>query len=319
MLPSCILASCINSFAPYYGMCAGISAIGLNYGTDVEPEATSKLWHALVASTSGTNIRLRVCTGLAAAASVLTPPLKAELQQRLTALDIGVAHAHEIAVVHSLTALRHLWLCDHPESGARLSEAGVGSSMRPCQMSSLRTLQLHSIAPGAFFIPGSAASLQHLHKLRLIRCPFPDSCLPSELLRLPALRHFEIFNVTGRLLSMPDLRGLSALRSLVVYKGPRLRSLCGTSSAELEASLTGRPLCGATGLTRLCLSSTLIDASRYADAIERLPQLKVLHVDYSTCNVAAFYAAKLQRQLRGRCSVRPATKCRALDWLGDDW
>lgn len=297
-------------------MCAGISAIRVHYDTeDATERVIDKIWHA--ASTSGTDIRLCLCSNPFAPGSVLAAPLHAELVQRLTALNICVANASEIAAVHGLTALRHLQLGSFPDSGALLFGEGAGNGAQPCQMSSLRTLQLHSIPPAAFFTPGSAAGLRRLQALRLNRCQLPDGCMPAELLRLPALRQYEIFNITGQLFRMPDLRGLSALRYLVVYKGPRMRTIRETSSATLEASLTGRPLCGATGLTRLSLSSTAIDSQECVEAIERLPRLKHLRVDYDTCNEAAFWAAKLQ--LRGRCNVQPAFKCRLNTWFGDDW
>ena len=301
-------------------MPAGISAICFDHVDSLETAAdiTSMMWHALVAATSGTDIRLRISSP-GAPAYLLAPPLHAELVQRLTALDVCVASASDIAAVHSLTALRHLRLCDLPSSRALLFGEGVGGGTQPCQLSSLRSLCLYSVPPAAFFTPGSAAGLPRLQMLCLEHCSIPRSCLPAELLRLPALGQLEILNATGRMFRMPDLRGLSALRSLVVYKGPRLSFLRRTSSSELEASLAGGPLFGATGLTRLCLSSTLIDSQECADAIERLQILKELFVDYSTCDDAAFWAIKLQRQLRGRCDVRPATKCRAPSWLGDDW
>ena len=260
----CPCAACFLPIQAPFAACrtisAGISAICFNYGNvnETEAEVSRKMWQTLVASTSGTDIRLRLCSKSVAPASVLAPPLRAELVQRLTAIDACVAEASEIAAVHSVTALRHLRLCDRPSSGALMLDEGAGGGTQPCQMSSLRSLFLHSIPPAAFFTPGSAAGLPRLQMLCLQHCNIPrNSCLPAELLRPPALERFEILNIAARMFRMPDLRGLSALRSLVLYKGPRLRFLRGHPSAELDASLAAAPLCGAMGLTRLCLSSTL--------------------------------------------------------------
>jgi hypothetical protein len=305
-------------------MYAGISGMSFKYGSvmnEIETDFTSKMWHALVASTSGTDIRLRVCSKAGAPGSVLAPPMHAELVQRLTALDICVASASEIAAVHSLAALRHLRLCDHPDARALVFDEGAGGGTWPCQMSSLRSLYLHGIPPAAFFTRDSAAGLPRLQMLCLHRCVTGPqiSDLPAELLRLTALSRLDIVNAAGQRLRMPDLRGLPALQDLSVSNGPRLGFLRGTPSAELGASLAGGPLCGATGLTRLRLSSIVIDTQECAESIERLPHLKELFVEYPMCDDAAFWATKLQRQLRGRCSVRPATECRTTHWSCDDW
>jgi hypothetical protein len=302
---------------------AGISGISFKYGSvmnEVETEVTSKMWHALVASTLGTDIRLRICSRAGAPGSVLAPPMHAELVQHLTALDICVASASEIAGVHSLTALRHLRLCEHPDACALVLDEGAGGGTWPCQMSSLRSLVLASMPPLAFFTHASAAGLPHLQMLCLKHCEVSrGSCLPPELLRLPALRQLHILNAAKRGFRMPDLRGLLALQDLSVSNGRRLSFLRRTCDPELISSLAGGPLCGATGLTRLYLSSVLIDTQECAESIERLQHLKELFVDYSTCDDAAFWATHLQRQLRGRCSVRPATECKATPWSCDDW
>ena len=307
------------------GVCAGMSAICLSLdGVATDDEIMSRMWHTLVASTSGTDIRLRLSSMPAAPAFVLAPPLHTELVQRLTALDVCVASASDVDAVHSLTALRHLRLCDDPDSGEQLYEEFAGGDAPPCQMSSLRTLQLHGIPPAAFFTPGSAAGLPQLHVLCLDQCHLPYVSLPAELLRLPALNNCAIFNAPGALLVMPDLRGLAALQKLMTYQGPPLRVIRDAamfdSTAEPAASLSGSPLWGATGLTSLYLGSTPIDSQECAEAIERLPLLKVLRLDYSSCDEAAFWAAHLQRRLRGRCDVQPAAKmCSDGAWVGDDW
>jgi hypothetical protein len=309
------------------GLCAGMSAICLSLdGYATEDEVMSRMWHTLVASTSGTDIRLRLSSMPAAPAFVLAPPLHAELVQRLTALDVCVERASDVAALHSLTALRHLRVCDDPDTcHLLLSDEGAGSAAQPCQMSSLRTLQLYNgIQPAAFFTPGSAAGLQQLHTLCLDHCYLPDDSLPAELLRLPAVNSLTILNDSGVLLTMPDLRGLAALQKLMMYQGPPLRVIRDAamfdSTAEPAASLSGGPLWGATGLTSLYLGSTPIDSQECAEAIERLPLLKVLRLDYSSCDEAAFWAAHLQRRLRGRCDVQPAAKmCSDGAWVGDDW
>jgi hypothetical protein len=289
---------------------AGISAICLSLdGFATDDEVMSRMWHTLVASTSSTDIRLRLSSTPAAPAFVLAPPLHAKLVQRLTALDVCVASASDVAIVHSLIALRHLRLCDDPDADELLFDEGPASGAQPCQMSSLRTLQLHGIPPAAFFTPGSAAGLQQLHVLCLDQCQLPGVSFPAELLRLPFLNDLAILSAPGVLFTMPDMRGLAALRTLVIYQGPPLRIIRGAGlheHAELAASLAGGPLCGATGLTSLHLSSTPIDSQECAAAIERLPLLKVLRMDYSSCDEAAFWAASLQRRLRGRCDVQPA-------------
>jgi hypothetical protein len=307
------------------GMCAGISAIRVHYDTDDAAEqVTNKMWHALVASTLGTDIRLCLCSNPFAPGSVLAAPLHAELVQRLTALHICVANASEVAAVHSLTALRHLQLCTVPDSGALLFGEAAGNGAQPCQMSSLRTLQLHGIPPAAFFNHGSAAGLRRLQAMRLHRCQLPDGCMPAELLRLPALRHFEIYNVSGQQFTMPDLRGLSALQSLAVYRGPCLRIIRSNERCKFGGQFGRPPAVRCDGLDeappqqhkhRLAGMCGRYSAFATSEAI-------ACGLGYDTCSDAAFWAANLQRQLRGRCNVQPAPPSAhwSIGWaLTGDW
>jgi hypothetical protein len=103
-------------------VCAGITAIcfhGIHDPDkpDEEQLGIITLWHALVALTSGTDIRLRLRSEPAAWRSsptgcmrLLSAPSRTELVQRLTALDICVSEDDNVAVVYSLAALRHLRL-----------------------------------------------------------------------------------------------------------------------------------------------------------------------------------------------------------------
>lgn len=96
-----------------FELCAGISAICLRQtGGDMPAHyGTTKMWHALVASTSGTSIRLRLSdpatwqSDSAFTMRMPAAPLRTELLQRLTALDMCMGEAHDVAVVHSLAAL----------------------------------------------------------------------------------------------------------------------------------------------------------------------------------------------------------------------
>lgn len=301
---------------------AGISAICLrDSGPDLlQRDGTVKMWHALVASTLGTDIRLRLRFEAPSWRSeptesmrLLSPPARSELVQRLTALDMCVAHAGEVAVVRSLAALRHLRLWTHTGYARGMFVMQPGAAAPPCQLSGLRTLQLYDLWPRAFFSPGTAASLQQLRSLCLHHCDIAEGevgpaipQLPDEMLRLPTLERLELSE--RPLLAMPNLRHLPALRTLVVAQGPEVDSLQVVGSAEdILAAAVRDTLGGATALTELCLIGTPVASRERADAIERLPHLRELTLDFWSDEVPAFWAATLQRRLRGRCHVRPAT------------
>ena len=240
---------------------------------------------------------------------LLSAPSRTELVQRLTALDVCVWEADNVAAVYSLAALRHLRLWSAVKNTAlEMFAIEPGAQPPPCQLSELRTLQLHDIWPEAFFIPGVGASLQQLRSVCLCDCLFEEHMpdVPDELLRLPSLERLELIRLP--LLCLPDMRELPALRTLVVSDGPMLRS------DFAPMGLFGR----ATALTHLSLHDTPVEDEEVADAIERMPHLKELRLDFWGNEGVAFWAATLQRRLQGRCSVRPASKHSLLDWAGDD-
>lgn len=273
-------------------------------------------WHELVALTAASGIRLRLSATPCAPWNVLLPPSYAgpdvqppawtELVHRLTALDISVAFPADIAVVCSLAALRHLRM-DRPDGAdLLLFPAAAAHRAWQWQLSSLRTLQLIRVPPAAFFVPGAAACLQQLHRLRLVRCELPFS---TEMLQLQALNQLELIQL--QLSMMPDLRGLPALRTLRVYgkdSHPNLDVSRAEYSAELKAALLGNPLGAANSLTEVVLHGIAIPTRECADAMERLPSLKVLGLDFSISDEATCTADALRERMQGRCSVKPASE-----------
>ena len=145
------------------------------------------MWHALVASTAGTGIRLKLTSDETFPhMHVLSLPSWPELGQRLTALVISVEHADDVAAVCSLTALRHLQMETHEDSAATWPpDASADSRMGGCQLTQLRTLWMAGVAPAAFFLPGTAACLPLLHSVAVSECRVPDGELPPDMLRLP--------------------------------------------------------------------------------------------------------------------------------------
>ena len=277
------------------------------------------MWHALVASTLGTDIRLRLrsepaawCHAPQLAMRLLAAVCRPELVQRLAALDICVSSAHDIAAVHSLAALQHLRLWSHDGTGLEMLAVAPGAGPPPCQLSRLRSLYLHDIWLEAFFTPGVNASLQQLRSVCLSECRmdgddigFPN--FPHEALQLPSLEHLELIRLL--LHDMPDMRRLPALQTLVVCDAPQMH--------YWQASM-GVLGC-ATGLTQLSLHNTSVTEEEAADAIEELPHLKELRLDFWRSEEGAFWAATLQRRLQGRCNVHQASEHLVPDWVGDDW
>lgn len=198
--------------------------------------------------------------------------------------------------------------------------------MAPCQLSNLRTLRLYHIWPEAFFLTGVAAtgvaaSLQQLHSLCIEECELVVDeemalpLLPNEVLRLPTLERLELVQL--QLFFLPDMRGLPALRSLVISGEPQLRAGPALEGAdELPAA---SPFAGASGLTELCLINTPLNTQAAADAIARLPHLKVLRLDFSADEEVAFWATTLQRQLRGHLQGSAGSRVCVTDWADDDW
>ena len=131
-----------------------------------------------------------------------------------------------------------------------------------------------------------------------------DGALPAEVLQLRSLRRLELWHLP--LHTMPDLRGMPALRTLLVsgrdWK-PSLDARSARGSAEWKAALMSNPLGGATGLTDVVLHGVDIPTQECADAIERLPDLKMLALEPLVSEQGAFWAATLQYRLLGRCSV----------------
>jgi hypothetical protein len=258
---------------------------------------------------------------------MLAPPLRLELVQRLTALDICVTSAADIAVVRSLAALRHLQMGAPAGCDLQLVAASAGSSAQECQLRRLRTLQLGYMPPAAFFVDGIRGRLPMLHSLRLIRGPLPDGALPSDALRLQSLSRLELLQMPLRM--MPDLRKLGALRVLVISQKGDAAGLDASQeacNAELRAALKSNPLGGATGLTEAVLHNMPIVTRACAEAVERLPHLRVLGLEFALSNEGAFWAATLQRRMRGRCQVLPAPCCRNSlllgphnMWADNDW
>jgi hypothetical protein len=193
---------------------------------------TIKIWHALVASVSGTSIQQRLHSDpdrLRHHTGILAVPLRTELVQQLTPLDMCAGDAGTVAVVHSLAALQHLQLWTHPAARRiKFDLDAAGVDVAPRQFSSLRTLHLYQTWPEAFFIPGVAARLQQLHSLCIEDCELavdeeiPLLLLPDEVLRLPTLERLELIALD--LFYLPDMRGLPALRSLVISDGLQLRA-----------------------------------------------------------------------------------------------
>jgi hypothetical protein len=296
--------------------CADISAICLHGTHDPDkPEqehlGTTMTWHALVASTSGTGIRLRLHIGPAAwrhtpteSTRLLAAVSRPELVRRLTALDIYVSNARDVAAVHSLAALRHLRLWSNTGGGLELFAAAPGAQPQPppCQLSRLRSLQLHDTWPEAFFTPGVDANLQQLRSVCLCDCRmegdaegFPQ--FPPEALRLPSLERLELVRLL--LDELPDMRRLPALHTLVISDAPEL---CYYTP---HMSVLG----GATGLTQLSLHNTSVTEKEAADIIiEDMPHLKELRLDFWGRPEAAYWAATLQRRLQGRCNVQQASE-----------
>lgn len=261
-------------------------------------------WHEHVALTADSGIRLRLSGRPCAPYNVLLPPsphtggyygqppARSELIQRLTALDISVAFPGDVAVVCSLAALRHLRMACSGDADMRLLpplDAAHRAWQWQWQLSSLRTLQLIRVPPAAFFLPDTAACLQQLHSLRLNSGYLPHSKLPAEMLHLQSLSRLELMQLS--LHTMPDLRGLPALRTLSVRRKsgrPRLLDASQAEcSAELKAALLSNPLGGATGLTAVALHELPIPTQACAEAIERLPKLRLLGLDYFTSEEGA--------------------------------
>jgi hypothetical protein len=274
---------------------AGISTLHFNHG-DLEialHQHWSAMWHELVRLTAGSGIRLRLSGRPLMPRDMLMPlscpwrtvqlPAEAELVQRLAALDICVADPADIAAVCSLAALRHLQIeCPgYIDSRQLLRTEAAHQAPHWWQLSSLRTLRLIQVPPAAVFVPGTAARLQHLHSLHLNACCLPDGTLPAEMLRLQSLSRLELMQPPLRML--PDLRGLPALRKLLIcgdHGWPNLHAVQAQCSAELKAVLLATPLGGAMGLTEAVLHGFDIP-KQCAEAIERLPGLRVLALDYA--------------------------------------
>jgi hypothetical protein len=277
------------------------------------------LWHALVASTAGTDVRLRLRSEPAAwqkkypgeTMRVLSSPSYTELVQRLTALDICIADATDVAIVYSLAALRHLRLWSVYDGTANEVFATEPGAEPPCQLSELRTLQLQEIWPLAFFTPGVAASLPLLRSVCLCDCHVDSEdgvpWFPDEVLWVPSLERLELIRLP--MYHLPDMRESPALRTLIVCDGPKL------SAVPMQVGYFG----GVTGLTHLSLHNTLVDEEDIAESIWEMPHLKELRLDFWGDESAAFWAATLQRRLEGRCSVRPSSQHLLLDWAGNDW
>lgn len=309
---------------------AGISTICLYNTHDPdkpkhEHKGTVNMWHALAASTFGTNIRLRLRSDPATwqddvidSMRLLAAVSRPELVQRLMALDICVSDAQDTAAVHSLAALRHLRLSSDVGMAMDLFEPEPGVGPPPCQLYNLRSLQLHGICAEAFFTPGVDASLHQLRSLCLRDCHWDDAEadvreLPDELLRLASLERLELI---GLVFFVPDMRGLPALRTLVLSAGAMMHA---DVAIEPGAPWTLLPFAGAAGLTQLTLDRIPVVKAEIADAIERLPHLKQLHLDFWRSEEAAYWAATLQRRLQGRCSFRPASGILIADWAGNNW
>lgn len=274
---------------------AGISTVHFMHGhlEIVLLHHWSAMWHELVRLTAGSGIRLRLSGRPLMPRDMLMPlscpwravqlPAWAELVQRLAALDICVADAADITVVCSLAALRHLQVeCPrYIDSRLLLQTEAAHEAPHWWQISSLRTLRLVQVPPAAVFFPGTAARLQHLHSLHLNACYLPDGTLPAEMLHLQSLSRLELMQPL--LPMMPDLRGLPALRKLVIcgdHRWPNLDARQAQCSAELKAVLLVNPLGGAMGLTEAVLHGFDIPI-QCAEAIERLPGLRVLALDYA--------------------------------------
>ena len=159
-------------------------------------------------------------------------------------------------------------------------------------------------AAGSLLCAEAAAAFQHLQALSLRKCRVSDGALPAEVLQLRSLRRLELWHLP--LHTMPDLRGMPALRTLLVsgrdWK-PSLDARSARGSAEWKAALMSNPLGGATGLTDVVLHGVDIPTQECADAIERLPDLKMLALEPLVSEQGAFWAATLQYRLLGRCSV----------------
>ena len=285
-------------------------------------------WHSLVAATAGSDIRLKLDADCPPPWSrVLLPPSSAELAQRLTALSLTVMRPADIAAVHGLAALRHLQLgCPARISTQLLGGAGAGAA--DCQLSRLRTLMLVCVPPAAFFQPGTAACLQQLHSLACHKSLLLDGALPSEMLRLQSLSRLELLQPPLRM--MPDLRRLPALQWLIMSGKDNPIELDASQAecdAELRAALRINPLGGAPGLTAAILHAIPIATRECAEAIERLPKLQQLCLDFLVSEQGAFWAATLLRRMEGRCqaasdyiSVSPeGVVVSDVPWPDDDW
>ena len=311
---------------------AGISGLCFRYCGEDKQRLLGRtmMWHALVALTAGTGIRLKLACDFFPRMAVLSLPSRPELVQRLTALAVCVGSADDLAVVFSLAALRHLRIGTPPASATSLLAAATsGSRSWECQLSQLRTLQLAGTPPAAFFCPGAAACLQQLHSLNMEECLLPSGVLPTELLRLQSLSRLKFMQLPLRM--MPDLRGLPVLRELIVgYMSCELQLDASQAdcSAELKSALRLNPLGGAMGLTAAVLHASPVVTQECAEAIARLPHLKLLGLDFTASVEGAFWAATLQRQMDGRCSVQSAFEYDICDgaqwqslarWPDDDW
>jgi hypothetical protein len=150
-----------------------------------------------------------------------------------------------------------------------------------------------------------------------------------EMLQLPMLSRLELVQLPLRM--MPDLRGLPALRTLLVCGEdgqPSLDASQAECSTELKAALLNNLLGAASGLTEVVLYGIAVPTQECADAIEQLPSLKVLSLDYSISDEAASRAHALRDRMQGRCSVKPASEYGYLradghvfrgKWPDEDW
>ena len=137
---------------------------------------------------------------------------------------------------------------------------------------------------------------------------------------------------------MPDLRSLPALQMLMVlgFEGRQPDvDVIPKCNAELKAVLMDNPFGGASGLTEVVLHQIVFPTREFAEAIERLPSLKVLRLDvdtlseypseaddgdYDEADAGAYdegfcRAHARTHGMQGRCCVKPSSEY--VDFSGD--